>query len=166
MMTILRWWAMFCSLVVGAGFLQAYGLFHSLWMADQSKISLIAIGVFTIMTLFVGFITDRIHRVGDITYTKYIHACWYASELLMAIGMTGTLVGFMMMFTSNMSTIDASNIDSIKAVVQHLSIGFPTAVITTLVGLVTSQLLKLQLASLEINLEEADEEYRLLKIRK
>lgn len=155
--TMLKWWAIFCSLVLGFVAIGANGLFQTLWVVDLSHLSFLTLTIFSLMTTFVGYITYKIHVKTDLNYTKYIPGCWYASELLMGCGMAGTLIGFMMMFQSNIATIDVTNVESVKSVVLHLSRGLTTAVTTTLVGLVTSLLLKLQLINLEVNLEEVDE---------
>ncbi len=155
--TMLKWWAIFCSLVLGLVVIGVNGLFQTLWIVDLSHLSFLTLGIFSLMTTFVGYLSYKIHIVKDIVYTKYIPSCWYASELLMGCGMAGTLIGFMMMFQSNIASIDVANVESVKTVVLHLSRGLTTAVTTTLVGLVTSLLLKLQLINLEVNLVETDE---------
>lgn len=72
--------------------------------------------------------------------------------------MAGTLVGFIMMFSSAMASLNVSDAATIKTIIISLSHGFTTGVITTLIGVVTSMLLKLQLVSLEVALDADNDE--------
>lgn len=154
MSTMLRWWALFCSIVAGSTIAGSLGLFQTLWVDDLSKISFIALFVFTLLTSFVGVLTYRIHIKEDLRNTKYLPGCWFAAELLMGLGMMGTLLGFILMFQANVSHIDFSNVDTAKQILTQLTRGTTTAVVTTFVGLLTSLLTKAQLINLEMNMDE------------
>lgn len=154
MSTILRWWALICTIVTGAIVAGSQGLFHTLWVDDLSKLSFLAISLFTILSGFVGVLTYRIHVKEDLRNKKYLPGCWFASELLMGVGMMGTLLGFILMFQANVAHIDFTNVDTAKSILAQLTKGTTTAVVTTFVGLLTSLLLKAQLINLEMNLDE------------
>jgi hypothetical protein len=72
----------------------------------------------------------------------------------MAIGMMGTLIGFSIMLGPALIGLDPSNLLLAKAGIFKMAAGMSTAVLTTLVGLVTSQILKLQLINLEISIRD------------
>ena len=74
---------------------------------------------------------------------------------MLTIGMTGTFIGLILMFGESFNSIDVTNPTSMKNVVTDVASGLSTALYTTLVGLVCSTLLKLQL----INLEDGTENY-------
>lgn len=67
---------------------------------------------------------------------------WFAAEMLIAIGMIGTVVGFTMLFGEAFSNIDVEDTASIAAVLVDIAQGMGTALITTLTGLICSLILK------------------------
>jgi ABC-type lipopolysaccharide export system ATPase subunit len=68
---------------------------------------------------------------------------------MMAIGMIGTLLGFIMVLSTAFADVDTSSIESMKNVISTLSGGMGIALITSLTGLTSSLLLKFQLTVLE-----------------
>ena len=159
---MLRWLVIFLSSLASAGIIQFKGLFAALWIADLSGISFVTIGIYTILTCFVGVITYRLSNSapGSDMYKEnmpYIHGCWFGSELLMALGMIGTLVGFTLMLGPALAGLDIANMVAAKASIFKMAAGMSTAVLTTLVGLVTSQLLKLQLINIETTMSVPEE---------
>ena len=65
--------------------------------------------------------------------------------------MVGTLIGFMLMLSSSLGTVDPSDIESMKAVIGDMSSGMSTALVTTLTGLVFSLFIKIQITTQEHN---------------
>tara|TARA_B100000586_G_C20081501_1_gene415623 strand:- start:398 stop:667 length:270 start_codon:yes stop_codon:yes gene_type:complete len=71
---------------------------------------------------------------------------WFIAESCMAIGMMGTVLGFILMLgSSNLGSIDPSDVEGMKAVIGHLASGMSTALLTTLTGLIVSVSLRTQL---------------------
>lgn len=155
---LIRWWMVFCAILTGIVFLDLTGLVDFAWNADHSKLGFVALGVFALVSPFVGYLTDKIVRQRDRYYKRYLQACWFAADALMGIGMMGTLTGFIMMFTDAMANLQPGNTAVIQTVIVSLSHGFTTGVVTTLIGVATSLLLKLQLVSLEVSIDEDDDE--------
>ncbi|MDC1257330.1 MotA/TolQ/ExbB proton channel family protein, partial [bacterium] len=71
------------------------------------------------------------------------------SESMLALGMIGTVAGFILMLGGSFSDIDTSNPETLKTALKSMALGMSTALYTTLVGLVCSQLYKVQLVILE-----------------
>lgn len=71
-----------------------------------------------------------------------------ASDLLMKLGLTGTIVGFIIMLAP-VATLDTGNQSAIKASMNLMSAGMAVAMYTTLTGLVSSILIKIQYFMLE-----------------
>ena len=67
--------------------------------------------------------------------------------------MVGTLLGFLMVLTSSFQNIDVSNLDAMQTVIGQLAAGMGIALLTSLVGLVTSLSLKIQLVMLDSAIE-------------
>ena len=73
---------------------------------------------------------------------------WFASDAVMSLGMVGTLFGFLMVLGQSFSEIDTSSVDSMTDAISILATGMSTALVTSLVGLIASLWLKLQLVIL------------------
>lgn len=155
--SFLRWLVIFLSSCVMSAIIQHKGLFTLLWVSDLSGISFIILGIYLILTIFLGVLTHRLTTTSanDEVFQNnivYLNGCWYTSELLMALGMMGTLIGFSVMLGPALAGLDPGNIITTKDAIFKMAAGMSTAVLTTLVGLVTSQLVKLQLINIETSL--------------
>ena len=73
---------------------------------------------------------------------------WLYSDIVLSLGMIGTVIGFMAML-SGFDSLDLSDPKAAQAMLIQLGTGMSTALITTAVGLVSSILLKLQFFMLE-----------------
>ena len=159
--TTLRWWVIACGLILSAAFIQYKGLFVALWFADPSGLSFVTLSLFVILTVCTGILTNRLSNSnpGDISFNqdiKYLQALWYASELLMALGMMGTLVGFIKMLGPALAGLDPGNLVAAKSGILGMASGMSVSVTNTLVGLVSSQLVKIQLINLETSISDEE----------
>lgn len=152
----IRWWVIICSVVLCVSVLQYKGLFTALWYADNSRISFFVLGVFAIVSGFVGYLTFKISH-EQYQYIKFLPACWFAAETLMGLGMIGTLIGFMLMMGPALEGIDPQNVAAGKEAIIQMAKGMSVAITTTLTGLSCSLLLKLQLINLETLLDNNNE---------
>jgi uncharacterized protein with PQ loop repeat len=74
---------------------------------------------------------------------------WFVSDAVLSIGMVGTLFGFLMVLGQSFSDIDTSSTESMTRAIGTLAQGMSTALVTSLVGLVASLWIKLQLVIIE-----------------
>ena len=158
---MLRWWAMFCSMLLACGIIQYKGLFAALWIADPSGISAITMTLFAILTGFIGILTYRLsgQHPGTVEFNEnmaYLQACWYASELLMALGLIGTLVGFSLMLGKSLTSVLAGGAGSASAGIIAMASKMSLAVVATLTGVITSHLIKIQLTNIEVSFPEEE----------
>ncbi len=86
---------------------------------------------------------------------------WLWSDIVLSLGMIGTVIGFMMMLAGFVG-IDFSDFDSVQSLIAKLSVGMSTSLSTTLVGLISSVILKLQFFNLERIVENKKNENNLL----
>lgn len=149
----LRWWLIFSALCVAAFFAYDAGMLQKLFEADKTGvISLSIFGLFCLFTVMIGVDILKLCRSG---YTKNIEkrmdVGWFFSDGLITLGMTGTVIGFIMMlehFSSDLTT---------KIALAAMSRGMGTALYTTAAGIIGSFLLKLQLINGSIHMEECKE---------
>jgi hypothetical protein len=74
---------------------------------------------------------------------------WFLSDAVLSIGMVGTLSGFLVVLYSTFQGLDPSNTDSMRAAIETPASGMGTALLTSLVGLIASLIMKYQLVTLE-----------------
>jgi len=147
MTMFLRWWLLFCTSLGAAYTAHIFGFTQALLDNDQTRISFGIIVVYLVMSVLVGYAT-YLRNQGEIVKI-YTNIGWFASEMLLALGMIGTVIGFILMLGSSFEGINVADTGSVKDALQNMAMGMSTALYTTLVGLVCSQLLKVQLVNVE-----------------
>jgi hypothetical protein len=156
MLVLLRWWFIFCASAFGAAVAGSLGFFTYLHKADGSYLGIVTIATFAISSLWVGQLTYRSMKDGS-TFAKHLPFCWYLSEVFMGFGMLGTLIGFLLLLGNALGApINVADTAAMTQLISKMGVGFSTAAITTVVGLVCSLLFKLQLINLEYLKKEAD----------
>lgn len=154
-MVLLRWWFVAVCELGGLGALYWTGSLQKLWTVDVTKLSIVCIAVLLLVTGFIGWLTKQaqdecgkyesrmlVSRLRALM--PHVSACWFFSEVLMGLGMTGTVLGFLIMlneaFAGNMVA---------QEVMLRVAPGMATICVTTVVGLVCSMLCKAQLVNLD-----------------
>jgi MotA/TolQ/ExbB proton channel family len=137
---MLIWWVFFCLQVFGFFIAYKFDFYSLLLVADPTFISygIILFHIFTFC--FLGYYTYK----NDITHNDTF---WFISEAQLAFGMLGTLVGFVIMFSAVFA--GTPTLELIKASIAIISVGVSTALWTTIVGLVSSIIIKATLVNLE-----------------
>jgi hypothetical protein len=123
-----------------------FGIFSSLWQSDATKLSFLIIILWAIGTVMTGIW----HTYTDLNAIQQkAKVGWYIAETCLAIGMIGTVAGFLIMLGSAFGNIDVSDTSSLQHALADMATGMSTALYTTLSGLVASLFLKSQLVNLE-----------------
>ena len=148
---LLRWWLFFAVASLGTVALSLSGVIHKVNQADFTKISFLIYAVFAIFTIRTGIETYCLCREDKVTnqhiaiYYKKCDIGWFVSDMLLTLGMIGTVAGFIYMLDTSFSEMDPQNVISMQGVLAKMGAGMSTALYTTAAGLVCSLLLKLQL---------------------
>lgn len=116
---------------------------------DSSYLTLVIFAVFVITLVKIGIKGYKLQFKNETYDEDDINMEWYLSDQVMSIGMVGTLVGFIMVLGSAFAEVDPSDTEAMKAVIAAVATGMGVAILTTLVGLITSIFLKFQLVILE-----------------
>uniref|UniRef100_A0A6M3K3B5 Putative MotA/TolQ/ExbB proton channel family protein n=1 Tax=viral metagenome TaxID=1070528 RepID=A0A6M3K3B5_9ZZZZ len=82
---------------------------------------------------------------------------WFVSDLLLTLGMIGTVVGFIYMLSTTFQQLDPSNIASMKGMIGKMGTGMGTALYTTASGLICSMLLRVQLYNMNQCINEVQD---------
>lgn len=152
----LQWWLIFTFICVVSIITYHSGLASEIWFKDSSMLSYATFGIFLACSAYCGRLSHQICRKSCKSmvhsYKSSAEVGWFVSELCLTLGMMGTIVGFIMML-SGFNSLDIQNATTIQSLLSQLGLSMATALYTTIVGLVTGSILKLQffLVSLEID---------------
>ena len=67
---------------------------------------------------------------------EFVDKIVFVAEFMVALGLIGTVTGFMMLFGDSFNALDVSDQASIAAVISDMAAGLGTALVTTLFGLI------------------------------
>jgi hypothetical protein len=148
MMAFWKWWTSIVLLGLFGTFMQyQYSLFDFVYENDVSRITFLIGFIFILTTLKIGIESWR----QQFTYENHRNTdfLWFSSDVVMSIGMVGTLIGFLLVLTTTFTNVDTTSAAAMKAVIGTLASGMGIALMTTLAGLVSSIIIKFQLVMLE-----------------
>ncbi len=142
-MKVWYWWFTFNVgiLVLAFGQFQ-YDLIQLLYVADTTMLTFLILAIALVTSVAIGLKRSNMQGQENSIY-------WFTSDAVLSIGMVGTLFGFLLVLGSAFTEIDTSSTESMTAAIGLLASGMSTALTTSLVGLISSLWLKLQLVVLE-----------------
>ncbi|MHA2065157.1 MAG: MotA/TolQ/ExbB proton channel family protein [Candidatus Thorarchaeota archaeon] len=114
---------------------------------DFTYLSFLNLFILVATSLWIGFRITKGKKSGT-------ELQWFLADSVLSLGMVGTLFGFLIVLYSTFNGIDVTDTDSMKQAIESLANGMGTALLTSLVGLISSIIMKLQL----VILEDKDEE--------
>jgi len=150
-----RWWLFICLLSIGAYFGIHFDIFSTIFDTDKTYLSSVILLLFTGTTLLTGYRTWLFNYRKTYTDTKL---GWFCGEVMFALGMIGTLIGFVLVFGDALAHIDLEDQANKAKIIADMGIGISTAIYTTLAGLVGTVLLWIQLINLEYGIDHYEEE--------
>ena len=135
----LQWWLFFVLQIIILASAYVYELHLYILNNDQTYISFVLIGIWLLTSSMIGY-----KLLKNITTSN--EKFWFIAETCMAIGMMGTVLGFILMLGgSDLASIDPTDTEGMKNVIGQLAKGMATALLTTLTGLIVSVSLRTQL---------------------
>lgn len=156
MKNTLKWYIIFTLTMIGIAALFPFGIMTAVWAADVTKLSFVILAIFIAGSIKCGNDIYTFEKTGEV-HEREVELGWFTSETLLALGMTGTVIGFIIIMKDFMF-INVEDTSSIEALIKSLGSGISTALYTTLFGLVSSILLKVQYFLLEDTVEKAKDE--------
>lgn len=123
------------------------GFISKIWNTDITMLSSAIALVFVYANAKLAWISYHL----DTNYTKVFkeklvketNTVWFLSEIVMAIGMLGTVIGLIHMLAANFVS-DASNTNALQGILSSMWGSMGLALYVNAVGLVASIVLKLQ----------------------
>lgn len=140
------WWIVFVTSLVGFGFASQFGLIEQMWVLDISKISSFIISLYILFSIVCGWTAWHVNRKN---IDRIISIEWFASNNFIRLGLIGTVIGFILAFSELIVPTGSFSISDIKSLIQVIAEGIAVAFITTLVGLICSTFLQIQIVVIE-----------------
>ena len=138
MKDFLCWWLIVCVVGTGSYITHAMGWLVPLYTNDLTYITFL-------ITVIAGLTTLSLGYKFKVPETDSVDVEWFVSDVVLTLGMLGTIIGFMIMLQGTFSSIEFNDAHSIRTALSSMSKGLFTALNTTLIGLVSSIILKVQL---------------------
>ena len=152
MKSLLKWWLIFCLTLLGLCTCVYFNIHKDLYSADVTRLSFLIITIFMCTSVWIGTKTYKVGVQQD--YDQKSDVGWFISESCLALGMVGTVTGFLIMLGTAFENVDVTNSATLQQALSDMATGMSTALWTTLVGLVSSLIIKVQLVNLEVGLNE------------
>jgi hypothetical protein len=122
---------------------------HSqLYHADVTKLSFLIIIIFMFTSVWIGRKTYDLESTSVID--DKIDVGWFIAESCLALGMVGTVTGFLYMLGTAFENIDITDATTLQDALASMAKGMSTALYTTLTGLIASLIIKVQLVNYEV----------------
>jgi len=145
---LLKWWLIFCLTLLGFGTLYYFNMHTLLYYADVTKLSFLIIIIFIFTSVWIGRKTYDL-EITSVTDDK-IDVGWFIAESCLALGMVGTVTGFLYMLGTAFENIDITDATTLQDALASMAKGMSTALYTTLTGLIASLIIKVQLVNYEV----------------
>ena len=145
---LLKWWLIFCLTLLGFGTLYHFNMHSQLYYADVTKLSFLIIIIFVFTSVWIGRKTYDLEATSVID--DKIDVGWFIAESCLALGMVGTVTGFLYMLGTAFENIDITDATTLQDALASMAKGMSTALYTTLTGLIASLVIKVQLVNYEV----------------
>jgi len=114
-----------------------FSFVNFLYANDFTKLSFVIIAILFFTTIIIGYKYYKNNHDFEIE--------WFTSEVVISLGMIGTVVGFIFMLYAAFSELNVDDPAKLQQSMMLMAKGMGTALLTTLVGLISSVLIKCQL---------------------
>ena len=152
---LLRWWFLVCTQAALGTVAYHFNFFHHLYREDITRIGFIILTILVLTTLWLGkkVYSLKSKWAGVEEAIEQFSSGWFIAESCLVLGLIGTVTGFILMLGTAFTELDVTNITSVQNALVKMSLGMSTALYTTLVGLISSLIIKIQLVAIERQIE-------------
>ena len=137
MVKSLFWWVIVCLSVLFTYLMYDFGLLIPFYTQDITMLT------YFITVLLIGSTCSIGYK--NIAGWENYDIEWFISDIVITLGMIGTIIGFILMLSGTFDTLKIADVDSVRLLISSMSKGLYTALNTTLAGLISSVVLKAQL---------------------
>ena len=137
MVKFLFWWLTICLTSLFVYLMYDFGLLIPFYVKDVTMLTYFITILFVTTSCSIGY--------KNLVQSKSYDIEWFISDIVLTLGMIGTIIGFILMLSGTFDTLQIANVESVRLLIASMSKGLYTALNTTLAGLISSALLKTQL---------------------
>jgi len=143
------WWV--TNLAVASGVFWAWhvGIITKIWYDDVTMITSALAVLYIITTGLIGYVAYTKDYAS-----KIVDACWFLSEQMLALGMLGTVIGFIYLLSSGITSASVTDPTSLATLLANMSVGLGIALYTNAVGILASLISKTLLYAVTYDHEE------------
>ena len=135
-------WITFVSLaVLGVVYAETFGFLSMIIEGDSTGLVYCILAITVAATIQIG-----IYNIGNSPVRGWVG---YTTDLTVALGLLGTFIGFGIILNTNLS-VSLDNVGEINKILSNMSSGMGTALYTSIVGLICSLFIRLQLELREL----------------
>lgn len=143
---LMYWWIFLCLQLTGVVIAGMHGIFGKAYAADLLNIPFLIMACWVGATIHIGVMTAKRVRLQGY-YNPHENGGWFMAEVVMLLGMIGTVVGFIHMTTEALGNgVDQSQLTHAT---QQMARGIGTSGWSTLFGLISCLCIKVQMNNLE-----------------
>lgn len=143
------WWITNLFVVSGIFWAYHYGIVEKIWNDDVTMITSGLAILYVITTALIGYVA----YTKDFT-SKIVDACWFLSEQMLALGMLGTVIGFIYLLTAGITNASVADPTSLATLLANMSVGLGIALYTNATGILSSLITKALLYAVTYDHEE------------
>ena len=137
MIKSLFWWVIVCVSLLFTYLMYDFGLLIPFYTHDVTMLTYFITALLVGTTCSIGY--------KNIVEGWDYNVEWFISDVVITLGMIGTIIGFILMLSGTFDTLRIADVDSVRLLISSMSKGLYTALNTTLAGLISSVVLKAQL---------------------
>lgn len=143
------WWITNLAVASGVFWAWYHGIISEIWHDDVTMITSVLAILYIVTTLLIGYVAYTKNFKS-----KIVDACWFLSEQMLALGMLGTVVGFIYLLTSGITSASVTDPASLAALLANMSVGLGIALYTNATGILSSLITKALLYAVTYDDEE------------
>lgn len=131
------WWITNLAVATGVFWAWHSGIITKIWYDDVTMITSVLSLLYVVTTALIGYVA----YTKDFA-SKIVDACWFLSEQMLALGMLGTVVGFIYLLSSGITSASVTDPTSLATLLANMSVGLGIALYTNAVGILASLVTK------------------------
>ena len=131
------WWITNLAVATGVFWAWHNDIITKIWYDDVTMITSVLSLLYVVTTALIGYVA----YTKDFA-SKIVDACWFLSEQMLALGMLGTVVGFIYLLSSGITSASVTDPTSLATLLANMSVGLGIALYTNAVGILASLVTK------------------------
>ena len=143
------WWVVNLAVATGVFWAWHQGIVAKIWHDDVTMITSGLAILYVVTTCMIGYIA----YTKDFS-SKIVDASWFLSEQMLALGMLGTVIGFIYLLTSGITNASVADPASLASLLANMSVGLGIALYTNATGIVSSLITNVLLYAVTYDHEE------------